>query len=129
MHDWCAKDGNNKVFPFLFAFMPSKAQWAYTFACRDAGALKLGTSLSRTVKINSDADKQETRAICNAIGKKKNKRYVVLRGKTDSNDPKLPVYKKQIRPPPYNPFFPLSLHRPQRKSSPMLSRVGVDFTK
>ena len=80
LHDWCAKDGNNKVFPFLLAFMPSKAQWAYTFVCRAAGVLKLGTSLSRTVKINSDADKQETRAIRNAIGKKKNKRYAVLRG-------------------------------------------------
>jgi len=59
LHNWCAKDGNNRVFPFLLAFMPPKAQWAYTFVCRAAGVLKLGTSLFRTVKINSDADKKK----------------------------------------------------------------------
>ena len=100
MHDWCAKDANNKVFPFLLAFLPSKAQWAYTFVCRAAGALNLGPSLCRTIKINSDADKQETWAICNAIGKNRKKRYVVALGRQNNNDVVLPVYKKQQHSPP-----------------------------
>ena len=41
LHDWCAKDGINKVFSFLFAFLPFKAQWAYIFVCHAVGALNL----------------------------------------------------------------------------------------
>ena len=26
LSDWCVKDGDNKVFPFLFSFLPSKAE-------------------------------------------------------------------------------------------------------
>ena len=100
LHDWCAKDANNKVFPFLLAFLPSKAQWAYTFVCRAAGALNLGPSLCRTIKINSDADKEETRAICNAIGKNRKKQYKVAPGRQSNNDIVLPVYKKQKHSPP-----------------------------
>ena len=30
LHDWCGKDGNNEIYPFKWAFLPSKAQWSYT---------------------------------------------------------------------------------------------------
>ena len=61
LHNWCAKDGNNEIFNFLAAYLPSKAQWAYTFVFRAGGILfRKGNALSRVIKINSDADKQET---------------------------------------------------------------------
>ena len=73
LHDWCAKDADNKLFPVLNAYLPSKAQWAYTFVCRGAVVIFPGTALERVVKINSDADKQESRAIHNAIGSNRKK--------------------------------------------------------
>ena len=57
LSDWCAKDGDNKVFPFLFSFLPSKAEWAYAFTYRAAAILHPGTALARVVKINTDAYK------------------------------------------------------------------------
>ena len=74
LNDWCDKDGDNKDFLFLWSFLPSKSQWAYTFVFQCARVLFPGTALSRTIKVNTDADKQETRAIANAIGKRE-KRY------------------------------------------------------
>ena len=117
LHDWCAKDANNQVFPFLLGLMPSKAQWAYTFVCRAAGVLNLGTSLCQTIKINSDADKQETRAICNAIGKNR-KRYAVAMGRLNNNVAALPVYrrKKQPTPPHFHPFS---------QPSPPIQALGI----
>ena len=116
LHDWCAKDANNQVFPFLLGFLPSKAQWAYTFVCRAAGVLNLGTSLYQTIKINSDADKQETRAICNAIGKNR-KRYAVAMGRLNNNVAALPVYRRKKQPPPH--FHPFS------QPSPPIQALGI----
>ena len=73
MNTWCGKDSNNQVFPVLHTFLPSTAQWAKTFVCRSAKALLTGTGLSRVIKFNTDANKEETRAIGNSLahGKKK----------------------------------------------------------
>ena len=96
LHDWCAKDGENKIFPVMCAYLPSKAQWAYTFICRGAAVLFPGTALERVIKINSDADKQESRAIHSAIGSN-NKRYSVKNTNRDQITVAIPTYKK--RPP------------------------------
>ena len=31
LHDWCAKDGNNKVFPFLLAIIASHPSFMFPF--------------------------------------------------------------------------------------------------
>ena len=90
LHDWCGKDGENEIYPALLSFLPSKSQWSYTFVLRAAKLLIPGTALSRVVKINTDQDHQETRAICNAIGKKR-KRFVA---EGDANSKAvLPIFK------------------------------------
>lgn len=94
LHDWCCKDGNNQLFPILRAFLPSTAQWVYAFVCRAAGVLfRKSNALSRVIKINSDANPQETRAISNAIGGASRKRYIV----EHDGDIVLPAFKKQRR--------------------------------
>ncbi len=99
LHDWCSQDANNELFSFLCAFLPSKAQWSYTFVFRGTISLGLGPSLVRTNKINSDADKQERRAICNAIGKRI-KNYSMGVGSSNKEEIVLPLYKKNKKPPP-----------------------------
>ena len=106
LNDWCSKDGNNKLYPFMFSYLPSKSQWAYTFVCRAAPVLHPGTALQRVVKVNSDADKQETRAIRNAIGKNK-KMYTVQRvaPSEENHDFMLPMYKKRLlADPPHHSY-------------------------
>ena len=95
LHDWCAKDGYNKLFPVLWAYLPSKAQWAYTFVCRGAAVLFPGTALQRVVKINSDADKQESRAIHNAIGGSRKRYAVESNNNRATGEVALPLYKKR----------------------------------
>ena len=59
--------------------------------CAAAGVLfRKSNALSRVIKINSDADPQETRAFGNAIGGHKRKRYIVQ----NNGDIALPAYKK-----------------------------------
>ena len=96
LHDWCSKDAENKLFLVLNAYLPSKAQWAYTFIFRGSAVLFPGTALSRVIKINSDADKQESRSIHNAIGSNR-KRYGV---KSNNNralgEVSIPTYKSSL---------------------------------
>ena len=96
MNTWCGKDSNNQIFPVLHTFLPSTAQWAKTFVCRSAKVLLTGTGLSRVIKFNTDANKEETRAIGNALARgKKGKRYSVESVVPSQNDvAALPVYKK-----------------------------------
>ena len=61
LNTWCGKDSNNQVFPVLHTFLPSTAQWAKTFVCRSAKLLLPGNGLSRVIKFNTDANKEETR--------------------------------------------------------------------
>ena len=104
MNTWCGKDSNNQIFPVLHTFLPSTAQWAKTFVCRSAKVLLPGTGLSRVIKFNTDANKEETRAIGNALARgKKRKRYSVETVIPSPNDVvALPVYKKlQISDEPF----------------------------
>ena len=64
LYTLCGLDGNNEIFVILNCFMPCKSQWAFSWILKTAlPNLHPGTALSRVIKINSDADPQETRAI------------------------------------------------------------------
>ena len=63
------KDNNNKSFPILWAFMPSKAQWVFTWIFKHAlPTLHPGTALQRVQLFATDADPQETRAAEGVVG-------------------------------------------------------------
>ena len=93
MNTWCAKDSNNQIFPVLHTFLPSTAQWAKTFVCRSAKVLLPGTGLSRVIKFNTDANKEETRAIGNSLARGKKKKMYSVESQKDIVA--LPTYKKQ----------------------------------
>ncbi|EJK59564.1 hypothetical protein THAOC_20187 [Thalassiosira oceanica] len=64
------KDNNNKSFTIMNAFMPSKAEWAYTFLMTIAlSFLHPGTALKRVQLLICDADRQETSAFNKAAGR------------------------------------------------------------
>ena len=52
----------------MWAFLPSKSLWVYTFLVQSVPILHPGTGVQRVVKMNTDADQQETRAIADAVG-------------------------------------------------------------
>ena len=57
-------DNENKSFEVLWAFLPSEAQWAYSWLWKYVmPILHPGTAQSRVIGINCDTDPQETRAI------------------------------------------------------------------
>ena len=64
LYTLCGKDANNEIFVILNFFMPCKSQWAYSWIVETSlPNLYPGTALSIVIKINIDADPQETRAI------------------------------------------------------------------
>ena len=68
LYTFCGKDHKNQVFPWMWAFLPSKSLWVYIFLVQSVPILHPGTGVQRVVKINTDADQQETRAIADAVG-------------------------------------------------------------
>ena len=65
----CGKDNENQVFVISNTFMPSSAQWAYSWSIKIAlPFLHPGTALVRLRKFNTDADPQEVRAVEAATG-------------------------------------------------------------
>ena len=64
------KDNNNQSFAHTWCFMPSKAQWAFSWIFKHAvPTLHPGTAPMRVVKITTDADAQETRAVESVVGR------------------------------------------------------------
>jgi len=92
LNTWCGKDSNNQVFPVLHTFLPSTAQWAKTFVCRSAKLLLPGNGLSRVIKFNTDANKEETRAIGNSLARGKMKKMYSAVSRKD--EVVLPTYTK-----------------------------------
>ena len=52
----------------MWAFLPSKSQWAYTVLVQNVPILHPEIGVQRVIIINSDVDKQETRAIAGTVG-------------------------------------------------------------
>ena len=72
----CGKDNENEIFPFTWSFLPSNSQWIYTFFVQSVPLIYPGTACLGLIKVNSNADAQETRTITGGVETKQRHYYI-----------------------------------------------------